>query len=59
MADQNLTIFQRLTKVFGFGGQPQAPSFNFSKEELLRTDDPSKFEKEKLERQQSQYLFDK
>ena len=60
MADQNLTIFQRLTKIFGFQGQvPQPPSFNFSKEELLRTDDPAVFEKEKLQRQQSQYLFDK
>ena len=60
MADQNLTIFQRLTKIFGYQGQtPQPPSFNFSKEELLTTNDPIEYERERLKLQQSQYLFDK
>jgi hypothetical protein len=60
MADQNLTIFQRLTKIFGYQGQtPQPPSFNFSKEELLTTSDPMEYERERLKLQQSQYLFDK
>ena len=60
MADQNLTIFQRLTKIFGYQGQtPQPPSFNFSKEELLTTNDPMEYERERLKLQQSQYLFDK
>ena len=41
MAEQNLTVFQRLTKVFGYPGQArpdQTPSFNFSIEELLNTE---------------------
>ena len=60
MADQNLTIFQRLTKIFGYQGQsPQPPSFNFSKEELLKTNDPNEYDRERLKLQQSQYLFDK
>ncbi len=61
MANQDLTVFQRLTKVFGFQnrGDQNPPSFNFSREELLRTDDPVEFEKAKLQAQQSQFLFDK
>ena len=41
MAQQNPTVFQKLTKMFGFPGQSkpeQAPSFNFDKNELLKTD---------------------
>ena len=41
MADQNLTVFQKLTKMFGYPGQTKVdktPSFNFSKDELLKTD---------------------
>jgi hypothetical protein len=60
MANQDITIFQRLTKIFGFEGRTQAPpSFNFSRDELLKTDNPVKFQAEKLQQQQSQYLFDK
>jgi hypothetical protein len=60
MADNNLNVFQRLTKIFGFQTQaPLPPSFSFSKEELLKTDDPVEFQREKLKLQQSQYLFDK
>ena len=60
MANNDLTIFQRLTKIFGFDNSPvNNPSFNFSREELLRTDDPVEFEKQKLQAQQSQYLHDK
>jgi hypothetical protein len=60
MAKNDLTIFQRLTKVFGFDNSPnRQPSFNFSRDELLKTDDPVEFEKAKLQAQQSQFLFDK
>jgi len=50
MANQDLTVFQKLTQIFGFQnrGQQAPPSFNFSREELLRTDDPVEFEKTKL-----------
>ena len=42
MANQDLTVFQKLTKIFGFQnrGDQNPPSFNFSREELLKTDDP-------------------
>ena len=61
MANQDLTVFQKLTQIFGYQnrGQQAPPSFNFSREELLRTDDPVEFEKTKLQAQQSQFLFDK
>jgi hypothetical protein len=61
MANQDLTVFQKLTKIFGFqnSGAQNPPSFNFSREELLKTDDPVEFEKAKLQAQQSQFLFDK
>ena len=61
MANQDLTVFQKLTKIFGFQnkGEQSPPSFNFSREELLKTDDPVEFEKARLQAQQSQYLFDK
>ncbi len=61
MANQDLTVFQKLTKIFGFQnrGDQNPPSFNFSREELLKTDDPVEFEKAKLQAQQSQFLFDK
>jgi hypothetical protein len=40
MANQNPTVFQKLTRMFGFPGQQvqQTPSFNFNKDELLKTD---------------------
>jgi len=57
MAD-NLTIWQRLTKVFGpdstLGQQP--PVYKFDKKELLKTTDKQEFEKEKLQAQQTMYL---
>jgi hypothetical protein len=61
MANQDLTVFQKLTKIFGFqnSGAQNPPSFNFSREELLKTDDPVEFERAKLQAQQSQFLFDK
>jgi hypothetical protein len=62
MAEQNLTVFQRLTKVFGYPGQvrpEQTPSFNFSKDELLKTDSKEEYEKALLQAQQSSYISDK
>ncbi len=63
MAKQNLTIFQRLTKTFGFQGPGRdantPPSFQFSKDELLKTDSREDFENALLQAQQSQYVADK
>ena len=62
MADQNLTVFQKLTKMFGYPGQTKVdktPSFNFSKDELLKTDSKEEYEKAMLQAQQSQYIADK
>jgi hypothetical protein len=62
MADQNPTVFQKLTRMFGYPGQIKqetAPSFNFSKDELLKTDSKEDFEKALLQAQQSQYVADK
>lgn len=61
MAKQNLTVFQKLTKVFGLpnkGGLD--PSFNFKSEDLLlRTDDKTQHEFNLLQARQSQYITDK
>jgi len=62
MTDKNLTIFQKLTKMFGYPGQmkpEQSPSFNFSKDELLKTGSKEDYEKALLHAQQSQYISDK
>ena len=62
MADQNSTIFQRLTRMFGFPGQVKqdpTPNFNFSKDELLKTDSREQYEKALLQAQQSEYISDK
>jgi len=62
MAEQNLTVFQKLTQMFGFPGQSpkeETPSFNFNKDELLKTDSREQFEKAMLQAQQSQYIADK
>jgi hypothetical protein len=63
MADnQNLTVFQKLTRMFGFPGQikpEEKPTFNFSKDELLKTSSKEEFEKSLLQAQQSQYISDK
>ena len=62
MADQNLTVFQKLTRMFGFPGQSRSeetPSFNFNKDELLKTDNREEFERAMLQAQQSTYIADK
>ena len=62
MANQDLTVFQKLTKMFGNAGQPkpeQPTSFNFSKDELLKTDSKEEYEKALLQAQQSSYIADK
>jgi hypothetical protein len=59
---QNPTVFQKLTRMFGFPGQTpreEAPSFNFDKDQLLKTDSREEFEKAMLQAQQSQYIADK
>ena len=61
MAD-NLTVFQRLTKIFGFPGKvtpEEAPSFKFDKEEILKTSSREEYEKAMLQAQQTQYIADK
>ena len=61
--EKNLTIFQRLTKVFGFQDQPprkeQEPTVKFTKDELLKTDSKEDYEKARLQAQQSQFITDK
>jgi len=60
MAKQGLTIFQKLTKTFGFAGQLRTPpQFEFKKEEILKTDSQEEFEKARLQAQQTQYIADK
>ena len=62
MAEQNMTVFQKLTKMFGYPGkveQEKSPSFNFSKDELLKTDSKEEYEKALLQAQQSSYIADK
>jgi hypothetical protein len=62
MAEQNYTVFQKLTKMFGYPGKTrpdQTPSFSFSKDELLKTDSREEYEKALLQAQQSQYIADK
>ena len=64
MAEQNLTVFQRLTKVFGYPNQAKQkniapPAFNFNKDEILKTDSREEYEKAMLQAQQSQYIADK
>jgi hypothetical protein len=58
MADNNLTVWQRLSKVFGPDStlDQQAPVYQFDKKELLRTTSKQEYEKEKLEAQQTLYL---
>jgi hypothetical protein len=60
MAKQELTIFQKLTRAFGFAGQLRTPpQFEFRREELLKTDNKDDFEKARLQAQQTQYIADK
>jgi hypothetical protein len=56
--NQNLTVWQRLSKTFGPNstmglGQP---TYTLDKKELLKTTDKQEFQKEKLQQQQSLYL---
>jgi uncharacterized membrane protein YgcG len=56
--NQNLTIWQRLSKTFGPNsllGQ-DLPTYSLDKKELLKTTDKQEFEREKLQAQQSMYL---
>ena len=59
---QDMTIFQRLTKTFGFQGNtisPPPPAFQFSKDELLKTDSKEEYENALLQAKQTQYIADK
>ena len=62
MANDNLTVFQRLTKMFGFPGRVRpedVQTFNFSKDEILKTSSREEYEKAMLQAQQTQYIADK
>ena len=61
MAKQNMTVYQRLTKVFGFtADQPSTPpQYKFDRDTLLKTDSKEDYEKSLLQQQQSQYIADK
>tara|TARA_B110000858_G_scaffold109068_1_gene124599 strand:- start:5493 stop:7349 length:1857 start_codon:yes stop_codon:yes gene_type:complete len=58
MAENNFTVWQRLTKVFGPDStlDQQPPVYNFDKKELLKTRDKEEYEREKLQAQQTLYL---
>jgi Bacteriophage T4-like portal protein (Gp20) len=58
MNDNNLTVWQRLSKTFGPNSllKQDYPTFKFDKKELLRTTNRDEYEKEKLQAQQSFYL---
>ena len=56
--NQNLTVWQRLTKTFGpysLLGQDY-PTYQYDKTELLKTTSKQQYEKEKLQAQQTYYL---
>ena len=61
MAKQNLTVYQRLTKVFGYQTEKPStpPQYRFDKDQLLKTDSRQEYEKQLLQNQQSQYIADK
>lgn len=61
MSQKNLTVFQKLTNIFGFPTQMDRGhnNFNFDKNELLRTDNHDEFQQSLLQSQQSQYISDK
>ena len=57
MADQKMTIFQRLTTLFGAEGPTvNKRTFTVDKKQILRTTSKADFEKSRLELQQGQYL---
>ena len=57
---ENLTIYQRLGKLFGPAGptaqEPTYQKFRLGSKDILKTDSKQEFEKEKLQMQQSLYL---
>jgi len=60
--NQNYTVFQKLTRMFGFPGvtkKEDVPTFNFNKDELLKTSDRNEFDKAMLQAQQTSYIADK
>ena len=61
MAKQQQTVYQRLTKVFGFtADQPSPPpQYKFDRDTLLKTDSKEDYQKSLLQQQQSQYIADK
>lgn len=58
MAQENLTVWQRLSKTFGPNSllNQDYPTFKFDKKELLRTKSRQEYEIEKLQAQQTYYL---
>jgi hypothetical protein len=58
MAQQNLTVWQRLSQTFGPNSllNQDYPTFKFDKKELLRTKSREEYEMEKLQAQQTYYL---
>ena len=58
MAENNFTIWQRLSKVFGPDAtlDQQSPTIKFDSKELLKTTNKQEFEREKLQAQQTFYL---
>jgi hypothetical protein len=58
MAEQNMTVWQRLSQTFGPNSllQQDYPTFKFDKKELLRTKSKEEYDKEKLQAQQTFYL---
>jgi len=61
MAKKELTVYQQLTKVFGFQSEKPTPpkQYRFDKDQLLKTDSKEEYEKQLLQQQQSQYIADK
>ena len=58
MAEQDMTVWQRLSQTFGPNSllNQDYPTFKFDKKELLRTKSREEYEKEKLQAQQTYYL---
>jgi hypothetical protein len=58
MAEQNITVWQRLSQTFGPNSllNQDYPTFKFDKKELLRTKNREEYEVEKLQAQQTYYI---
>jgi hypothetical protein len=56
--NQNLTVWQRLSKTFGPNGTlgQDQPDYKLDKKEILKTQDKAEYERAKLQNQQSLYL---